>query len=156
MNMPSVAAIALAAALAQPASAITFPSLTTIYVGTGVEDDGGGAGAGWATVFQCTNVSGQSADIRFLVLSSAGAALGSATLTVPHGGTRAAGTHDAFFFTENVLLHAGTANANGGINIESTQSGVFCTANVTDGLGFPDFSYALRLVRVNPHPGTVE
>ena len=150
------AAVALAATLAQPATAITFPSLTTIYVGTGVHDDGSGAGAGSATVFQCTNVSGVSANVRFLVLSSAGVALGSSTLTIPHGATRAAGTHDAFFFAEDVLLHAGTANLNGGINIESTESGVFCTGNITDALGTPDYSYALRLVRVNPHPGTVE
>ena len=149
-------AAALAATLAQPASATTFPTLTTIYIGTGVYDDGGIVQDGSATVFQCTNVSGVSANVRFLVLSSAGVALGSATLTIPHGGTRTAGTHNTSFFAEDVLLHAGTVNLNGAINIESTESAVFCTGNITDALNDPDYSFALRLVRVNPHPGTVE
>ena len=40
----SFAAFAFAAfTLAQPATAVTFPSLTTIYVGSGVLDDGGAA-----------------------------------------------------------------------------------------------------------------
>jgi len=33
--------VALAAALTQPAAATTFPTLTTIYIGSGVRDDGG-------------------------------------------------------------------------------------------------------------------
>lgn len=58
-------AVALAAALAQPASAITFSALTTIYVGTGVQDSGTGPNTGIATVFQCSNVSGRAAVLRF-------------------------------------------------------------------------------------------
>jgi hypothetical protein len=34
-----LSAITLAVALAQPAAAVTFPTLTTIYVGSGVYDD---------------------------------------------------------------------------------------------------------------------
>ena len=61
--------IALAAALsavglAAPGYAITFPSLTTIYIGSGVRDDGGGSGVGTATTFHCSNVSGVTAQIR--------------------------------------------------------------------------------------------
>jgi len=58
------AALTLAAALAQPAAAVTFPSLTTIYVGTGIRDDGNLSGMGVATVFPCINVSGATATIR--------------------------------------------------------------------------------------------
>ena len=57
----------LAAGLAAPASAITFSSLTTIYIGSGVRDNGGVSHAGTATTFHCSNVSGASAQIRFLV-----------------------------------------------------------------------------------------
>ena len=46
------------AAPTQPAGAVTFPSLTTIYVGSGVRDDGGAANLGLATTFICSNVSG--------------------------------------------------------------------------------------------------
>jgi len=44
-----IAATALAATIARPAAAVTFPSLTTIYVGSGVYDDGGAANSGIAT-----------------------------------------------------------------------------------------------------------
>jgi hypothetical protein len=37
------------AALAQPAAAVPFPSLTTIYVGSGVLDNGAADDAGTAT-----------------------------------------------------------------------------------------------------------
>jgi hypothetical protein len=149
----SFAAIALAATLAQPAAAITFPSLTTIYVGTEVFDDL----IATATVFLCTNVSGVSATIRLLVLSNTGLSVGPATtLSIPHGGTMMAATHDTAFFFEDVFLHPGVSNFKGAINIESTESGVFCSASITDAVGVPDYSFSLRLVRVNPHPGTVE
>ena len=53
-----IAAFALAGALAQPASATTFPTLTTIYVGSGAYDDGSTDDAGTATSIHCSNVSG--------------------------------------------------------------------------------------------------
>ena len=67
-----IAATALAAALAEPASAITFSSLTTIYVGSGVRDDDGSSDSGIATVFVCSNVSGTSPLLRFVVLNNLG------------------------------------------------------------------------------------
>jgi hypothetical protein len=55
-----LAAVAFAAALVQPASAITFSKLTTIYVGSGVDS----FGADTATVLHCSNVSGVSVNLR--------------------------------------------------------------------------------------------
>ena len=49
-----LAGLALAAAFAQPAAAVTFPTLTTIYVGSGVFDDGGAAATGEATSIHCS------------------------------------------------------------------------------------------------------
>jgi hypothetical protein len=41
--------------------------------------------------------------------------------------------------------------------VEATNSAVFCTAAVIDaGSATPAFSMPIHLVRVNPHPGTVE
>jgi hypothetical protein len=151
-----LAAIALAAALAHPASATTFPSLTTIYIGSGVRDDGGGANTGVATIFMCSNVSGLSAQVRFLVLTSGGLVLGQHTRTMAHGRTFTAATHLTATFFDDVDLGFGSVGQ-GVINIEATQSGVFCTAAVVNAdaadaaQGIP-----LHLVRVNPHPGTVE
>jgi hypothetical protein len=153
----SFAAFAFATfALAQPASAITFSQLTTIYIGTGVYDSGDAPNIGTVTIFNCTNVSGIEASVRFLVLSVSGSALGAATRTIPNGGTVTAATHFAGFFVEDVVLQVGQANYRGAINIESTQSAVFCSAMISDADTAPDFSFDLRLVRVNPHPGTVE
>jgi hypothetical protein len=46
-----LAAVAFALMLAQPAAAVTFSSLTTIYIGIGVLDNGGGFNAGTAMTF---------------------------------------------------------------------------------------------------------
>jgi len=149
-------AAALAATLTQPATAVTFPTLTTIYVGSGVVDNGGGLDSGYATTFHCTNVSGLSATLRFQVLFPNGPQAGSFTTTAPHGATITASTHRTLVYSDINEISPGTQIFQGGVNIESTQSAVFCTAislnaavNVPNGVN-------LHLVRVNPHPGTVE
>ena len=145
------AAIPLAAS---PALATTFPSLTTIYVGSGVRDDGGGADTGLATTFHCSNVSGADANLRFLVLRSTGAIAGQATAAVAHGGSLTVSTHFTSTFFPEVDLGTGTVSP-GAINIESTESAVFCTAAIIDAADVGE-GIALHLIRVNPHPGTVE
>ena len=152
--MFGLAVAACAAAFAQPASATTFPTLTTIYVGAGVRDDGGAENVGIATTAVCSNVSGVTTSLRFLVLSPSGAVVGSSTFgTVPHGGTVTLATHATSTFLES-LMSTGQV-AQGVVNIESLQSGVFCTAFVVDGFDPVDMA-PLHLVRINPHPGTVE
>jgi hypothetical protein len=149
-----LAALALAAALAQPASAITFSKLTTIYVGAGVRDNAGAADMGLATLFICSNVSGVTTSIRFVVLDSVGTLVASSTFSAAHGETITAATHlTAAFFESN--LSTGFVGQ-GVINIESLQSGVFCTAAVIDADSAPEFSVPLHMVRINPHPGSVE
>jgi hypothetical protein len=149
-------AFAVAATLAQPASAITFPSLTTIYVGTGVTDSATGPELGFATAFQCSNVSGSTAQIRFLVLELNGSVVGSHVLSVAHGGSVGVSTHATAFFDEDGLIAPGDGIIRGTVNIESTQSGVFCQAYVTEAAGTVPNVVPLKLVRINPHPGTVE
>lgn len=151
-----VVACAIGAAIvASPASAITFASLTTIYVGTGLRDDGGGLNDGVSTVFHCSNVSGAAASVRFLLLNSAGSFAFSHTTSLNHGATFIATTHSTLAYVENQSL-GGAASNNGVINIESTQSGVFCMANTIDASAAAPAGVPLRLVRVNPHPGTAE
>jgi hypothetical protein len=148
-------AVAAVAAMATPAVATTFPTLTTIYIGTGLRDDGGGQFDGIATVIHCSNVSGVTASVRFLLLNSSGGVGFSTTVSVNHGATFIAGTHNAVAYVENQSL-GGAASNNGVINIESTQSGVFCMANTIDAAAAKPVGVPLRLVRVNPHPGTLE
>ena len=146
-------AIALAATLAQSATAITFPTLTTIYVGSGVMDDGGGTFAGTATSFFCSNVSGQSASVRFLILGEAGFVVASQTFTLSHGGSTVISTHNTVLSEAN--LNTGALNT-GAVNIEATESGVFCRGAIVNAAGPSENSSPVDLVRVNPHPGTVE
>ena len=152
-----LAALALVAALAQPAAAVTFPSLTTIYVGSGVLDDGLGTSAGEATSVHCSNVSGVPVQLRVLILNNAGEVAGSLTRTLAHGATETFSTHlTVIFFDVGNDLATG-AVSQGVVNVEATNSAVFCTAAVIDAAGNPPvFSMPLHLVRVNPHPGTVE
>jgi hypothetical protein len=154
-----LAAFALAATLAQPAAAVTFPGLTTIYVMAGVKDSGNIAeNVGVATAIQCSNVSGVTTDIRFLVLSATGSVLGSSTaMNVPHGWTIERSTHlTAAFTSEGPPLIAGIPLSSGVVNIESLQSGVFCTAAIIDASTVAPDGVTPHIVRVNPHPGTVE
>ena len=149
-----LAAVALAAAFAQPASATTFPTLTTIYVGAGVFDNGGADDAGEATVIHCANVSGVTVQVRALVLKNSGVA-GSLTVFVSHGQTQTFSTHSTAVFPEATLSTG--AVTQGVVNIEATNSAVFCTAVVVDVENVkPVFMSPLHLVRVNPQPGTVE
>jgi len=145
-------AFALAAALAQPASAITFSKLTTIYIGTGVRE--AATSPNVATAFSCSNVSGVNADVRILVLGFSGTVRASDTRTLGHGTTRTWVTHPQATYSADFNLNTGTVGQ-GAVNIESTQSAVFCNAVLLDGVDAAD-GFVLPLVRVNPHPGTVE
>ena len=151
-----LAAVAFVAALVQPASAITFSQLTTIYVITGVKDSGSAANQGHATAFQCSNVSGVSATIRFLILSDSGVVLASKTdNNVPHGFTIERSTHLTSSYNNETQLLEGRLSA-GVANIESTQSDVFCTAAIIDAAAANPVGVNPHIIRVNPHPGSVE
>jgi len=148
-------AFALPAAAESPAPSVAFPSLTTIYIGSGVLDDGGPDNTGTATSIQCSNVSGVSVQVRVLILGPSGGVEGQATDTVAHGATVTRATHLTNVYIDTTLNTGPVAQ--GALNIESTNSGVFCAAltiNAVDGDSIDGES--LRLVRVNPHPGTVE
>ena len=148
-----LAAAALAAALVQPASAITFPALTTIYVGAGIYDQGNGTSA---TLIRCANVSGQSSALRYLVLDEFGMVVASQSTTVAHGASALAGTSAISGVDGESNLNIGEQESGAVLNIESTQSGVFCNAAIIDAGGLVRDGSSLPLVRVNPHPGTVE
>ena len=124
-------------------------------MGAGVYDSGGTGVSG--TLFRCANVSGQSATIRFLVLDELGAVAGTPqTIVIPHGGSAQATTNDGTTLFGELNLATGEQEKGAVVNIESTQSGVFCNAAIIDTDGFVRDGSSLPLVRVNPHPGTVE
>jgi hypothetical protein len=151
-----LAAAALIGALAQPAAAVTFPTLTTIYVGSGVYDSSDAADTGIATSVHCSNVSGVSVQVRVLILSRSGVVEGSLTRTLAHGATHTFSTHETVIFDDLDGDLATGGVAQGVVNVEARNSAVFCTAHIVDAAGTPAFMGDLHLVRVNPHPGTVE
>ena len=147
-------AFALAAVFAQPAAAVTFPTLTTIYVAAGVFDDGGDENLGFASTVSCSNVSGVTTSIRVLVLNNVGAVEASVTnFSVPHGTSIRFSTHDTTLPLETNL--ATGVVPNGVFNVGSLQSGVFCTFDRVSAVD-PVSGVPLHAIRVNPHPGTVE
>ena len=147
-------AFALAAVFAQPAAAVTFPTLTTIYVAAGVYDDGGDENLGFASTVSCSNVSGVTTSIRVLVLNNVGAVEASVTnFSVQHGTSIRFSTHDTTLPLETNL--ATGAVPNGVFNVEALQSAVFCTFDRVSAVD-PVSGVPLHAIRVNPHPGTVE
>ena len=82
------------------------------------------------------------------------------SLTVPnaaHGRTVTAATHGVLFLADaGFLISAGVDLNQGGVIIESTESGVFCTAMAVAAPSAVPDGIDLHLVRVNPHPGTVD
>ena len=117
-----VAAALAAAALAQPAAAVTFPSLTTIYVGSGVYDNGGIENGGVATSVHCSNVSGVSVQVRVLILSNTGAVEGFVTRTLAHGATETFSTQATAIFADGLSELATGFVAQGVVNVEATNS----------------------------------
>ena len=146
------------AVVATPALATTFPSLTTIYIVTGVKDSGDAMNVGVAMAVQCSNVSGVTTTVRFLVLNFNGAVLNSVThANVTHGDTIEHSTHSTNAYSnESTNLIPGTILSAGVLNIESLQSGVFCTAAIIDASAAAPEGVTPHIVRVNPHPGSVE
>ena len=143
--------------VAAPVWATTFPSLTTIYIVPGVVDSGDANNVGVATAFQCSNVSGVTTEIRFLVLSETGAVLGSVTVaSVLHGATIQVSTHFTNPYINETALITGTVLNTGVVNIESLQSAVFCTAAIIDAAAVNPDGVTPHIIRVNPNPGSVE
>jgi len=148
--LAAFAAAVLTATL--PAQATTF-SLRTIYVASGVTDDGAIINNGIATSVHCTNLSGKTATVRVAVYDPTGTLVGSNAASVANLGTRTISTHSVVYFSE---LDSGTGAINQGVlNVSSTESGVFCTAMIV-GAAAPISGVDLHMVRFNPHPGTVE
>lgn len=147
----AIVAVVLLAAI--PAHATTFPSLTLIYVATGVLDFDASTNFGTSVI--CANQSGANTNILWRFFNNAGTLMGGfSRINMPHGETTTAGTaNGTSLYGDNVV--SGAANFQGKVAIYSTQSGVFCSAvtgpevDLTPGMVLP-------MVRFNAHPGTVE
>ena len=92
-----------------------------------------------------------------LILGPTGAVEGSLTQTLAHGATVTFSTHQTTIFSDADTDLATGVVRQGVVNVEATNSAVFCTADRVDAQNLkPIFMSPLHLVRVNPHPVTVE
>ena len=150
----AVAAIALTGAT--EAVATTFPSLTRIYVASGVVELNTIAISGIMTAVSCSNMSGETASVRFVLRHENGVIAAGGTLLIGSLASRVVTTNgDNDIYLETQFP---TAQMFGGIvEILSTESAVFCSAMIIRADGALDpAGVALHMVRFNPHPGTVE
>jgi hypothetical protein len=152
---PDPGAVNQAAANRAAPSNVAFGGLRTIYVASGVADDGGAADAGRATAFLCSNASGVTARIRYLVLQFNGTIAASLTVDVPHAQTHTASTHSTLGFREDADLATG-AVSQGVVNIEADQSSVFCSAMVVNAGTSTPGGLPLHRTRVNATPATLD
>ena len=121
----------------------------------GITDTGGlSEGQNYATVFGCTNVSGKNTFIRLLILNFNGSVNKTITIQLSHGQSNFFLSRSVPGFIGNIL--ATGVVTQGTVNIEATESAVFCTALLLDATTDGPNGVTLDLVRVNPHPGTVE
>ena len=150
-----VVSAALAIGVAAPASAATTDPEVIIYRFPGVRDDGGGAGAGVATVFHCTNFSGVPETIRFVTRSNMGTLIQNNTIVIPHLGTRTAVTHLNGAYASDLNL-ATSIVQQGTTAIAATSINIICTAMTIDASTAAPVGVALRGIRFSPIPGSQE
>src|SRR5262249_55128290 len=84
---------AAAFAFVQPAHAATTDPEVISYRFPGVRDTGGGADAGVATAFHCTNFSGVDETLRFVTRNSVGQLLSNVAVPIAHLTTKTLSTH---------------------------------------------------------------
>ena len=149
--------IALAFALLLPAQtqAASSDPEVVLYRFPGVLDNGGAAITGVATVFHCTNFSGVTENIRFVVRNFNTTIVANEVVSIAHLATITAATHDTAPYGEDRLLNTGPV-AQGTAAIAATSVNVICTAMTIDAANSKVDGVSLRGVRFNPVPGSQE
>jgi hypothetical protein len=145
-------------------SAPAAMALPTIYLVSGVFDDGRRPREGFATVFMCSNASGGPVDLRISVLDQNGNLRGEVSKqSLSHGRTVSITTHATTGYGGDGLTSPGWPILGGIALIEASSNAVFCSAIVVDAsddpsIFEPSVAWSLRLVRIDSRdpvpPGT--
>ena len=149
-----IAALGPAFVCPAPADAGQFDPEVIIYRFPGVKDDGGANLVGVATVINCTNFSGATEVIRYVVRDDESAIRFNSTALVIHLTTVAAVTHTNAAYTGG-NMSTGFINT-GTIAIAATSINIICTAMVLDAANSKPTGVALRGIRFSPIPGSQE
>ena len=154
----AIGVAAIATLAAPPTGATTFPTLTTIYIASGVINHSPDDNDGVKTLVSCTNMSGQTASVRYIFRHINGAIGGITTRSLANLAALIVATEGKVgFLNQEVELATGPIAA-GTLHILSTQSAVYCSAMLveSDAANAVPAGAALHMVRFSPHPGTVE
>jgi len=127
-----------------------------LYRFAGVRDDGGGIGMGVATVFHCTNFSGVTETIRFVLRDFDATLISNRTVNIAHLRTIAVSTHDDVAYAHTDFLSSATPIMEGSLAIAATTTSIVCTAMTIDASNPVPVGVSLHGVRFSPIPGTEE
>jgi len=126
-----------------------------LYRFSGVFDNGSGPGVGVATIFHCTNFSGVTENVRFVVRDAVGGVVANFAASIAHLRTLTFATHPVVLYL-NATLNTGQINLAGTAAIAATSTSVVCTAMVIDAAANSPQGFALHGIRFNPVPGSQE
>jgi hypothetical protein len=138
-----------------PAYAGVNDPLQAVYLFPGARDNGGGAGTGVATSVHCTNFSGATEKLLYVVLNFDSSTKANLNLNIGQSQTRTASTHDTVLYAEDLILNTGVVNQ-GVVGVSSTNINIVCTAQVLDAAAATPNGFELHGIRMNPLPGTSE
>ena len=127
-----------------------------LYRFPGVRDNTGATNTGVATSFHCTNFSGVTETIRFVLRDQDSTVMANATFDLPHLQTVTASTHGTAAFLEDLFLSPGFSIGQGTMAIAATTTSIICTAMIVDASTASPVGVSLRGVRFNPAPGSQE
>ena len=126
-----------------------------LYLFPGVRDDGGGPNAGVATAIYCFNFGGVTEDFRLVIKNGDSTVVAGFFLPLQNQRTFTVSTHATVAYANEFVLTTG-AVAQGTVGILATGVNIVCNANVLDASTTAPNGVALRGVRFNPIPGTLE
>jgi hypothetical protein len=145
---------AAAFACVLPAQAAQTDPEIIIYRASGVIDTGSAANVGVATVFQCTNISIVTENLRFVIRNFNSVIAANQLFTVPSFQTLTASTHSTALYANQTISPG--SSINGTVAIAATTSNIFCTARTVDASAGIPSGIILPMVRFNPIAGSEE
>jgi len=147
-----IAAAPLAGAI--PAHAQTPNQL--LYLFSGLTDNQDFAtGASIASVIHCSNFSGQTAAVQFVVDYTLGLQAANKTILISNLETITAATKDTLMYLEDLYLNTGALTQGFALVVASSPY-IVCTAQVVDAKALVPVGIALHGLRFNPIPGSQE
>jgi len=151
----SMIALAFAVLLPAQVQAAAGDEEIIIYRFPGLFDSGDADNDGVASVLHCTNFSGATETIRFVLRDFNTTMKANMTVSIAHLGTITVATHATALYGEDLILNTG-ALSQGTAAIAATSINLICTAATIDASVTKPNGFALHGVRFSPAPESQE